>query len=69
MQLAASNKSTLTKYVAEIPDLVWVTGPVSYDYHFADRELFDGLILASWQLKGFPPSLRACTNTSTTSPS
>ena len=52
MQLVASNKSTQTKYAREIPDLVWATGPVSYDYHFADRALFDGLILASWQLKG-----------------
>ncbi|MEM7691137.1 MAG: GNAT family N-acetyltransferase [Pseudomonadota bacterium] len=36
----------------DIPELVWATGPVSYEYHFADRDLFDAIVLGSWQRDG-----------------
>ena len=39
-------------YASEIPDLVWATGPVSYEYHFADRALFDAIVLGSWRHDG-----------------
>ena len=31
---------------------MWATGPVSYDYHFADRALFDAVVAASWLADG-----------------
>jgi len=32
----------------DIPELVWATGPVSYEYHFGNRSLFDAIVLGSW---------------------
>ncbi|MBK89339.1 MAG: hypothetical protein CMQ44_10835 [Gammaproteobacteria bacterium] len=39
-------------YARDIPELVWATGPVSYEYHFADRDLFDAIVLGSWNRDG-----------------
>ncbi|MBW1673914.1 MAG: hypothetical protein JRJ45_09790, partial [Deltaproteobacteria bacterium] len=40
------------KFAKDIAQLVWATGPVSYDYHFADRDLFDAIVLGSWHSQG-----------------
>ena len=37
-----------TQFAAEIPQLVHATGPVSYDYHFPKRALFDRVVELSW---------------------
>ena len=50
MQIIAANTVARDIFANEIPDLVWATGPVSYDYHFSDRDLFDAIVLGSWHL-------------------
>lgn len=32
------------RFAAEIPELAWATGPVSYQYHFQDRGLLDRMV-------------------------
>ena len=51
MQLisAIDHKET---FAGDIPELVWSTGPVSYDYHFGTRSLFDYIVTASWHADG-----------------
>ena len=39
-------------FAAGIPDLAWSTGPISYEYHFGDRALFDAIVAGSWMLDG-----------------
>lgn len=52
MELRIPDDSLAQRLAPEIPDLVHATGPVSYDYHFARRGLFDALIKASWLTPG-----------------
>lgn len=52
MQLVAAKETDTNAFADYIPELVWATGPVSYDYHFADRALFDAVVLGSWQQDG-----------------
>ena len=52
MSLIAAAGDAVSTYAREIPDLVWATGPVSYEYHFADRTLFDAVVLGSWSAAG-----------------
>ena len=40
------------RHAGEIPELVWSTGPVSYEYHMQRRTLFDSLALRSWRTPG-----------------
>lgn len=37
MEIFAASQDLRERYAQEIPELVWATGPVSYEYHFADR--------------------------------
>ncbi|MEM9563638.1 MAG: GNAT family N-acetyltransferase [Actinomycetota bacterium] len=39
-------------HTAGIPDLAWSTGPISYEYHFGGRGLFDTIVAGSWMLDG-----------------
>ncbi|MEM7341159.1 MAG: GNAT family N-acetyltransferase [Actinomycetota bacterium] len=39
-------------YTTVVPEFVWSTGPVSYEYHFGDRDLFDKVVGGSWLLDG-----------------
>lgn len=39
-------------YADDIPELVWSTGPVSYEYHFSTRALFDPVVSSSWHRDG-----------------
>ena len=39
-------------HAAEIPELIWSTGPVSYGYQFGTREVFDHAVLGSWPMDG-----------------
>ena len=52
MELIAAAGDAIDEYAAEIPELVWSTGPVSYEYHFGDRELFDAVVRSSWSRAG-----------------
>ena len=37
---------------SQIPELVHATGPISYDYHFPERSVFDRLVTMSWLTDG-----------------
>ena len=52
MALIAATGDAVSAYAHEIPELVWSTGPVSYEYHFADRVIFDAVVLGSWSSAG-----------------
>lgn len=52
MQLLPASQELRKKIANEIPDLVWATGPQSYDYHFAGRSLFDIIVEGSWARDG-----------------
>ena len=48
MEVVKILKQQQSDFEGEIPDLVWATGPVSYEYHFETRALFDAVVLGSW---------------------
>ena len=52
MQISTITAEQVEQFANQIPELVWATGPVSYDYHFARRELFDAVVLGSWRTPG-----------------
>ena len=52
MEIISASTDVRDAYAQEIPELVWATGPVSYEYHFADRALFDAIVLGSWHRDG-----------------
>ena len=52
MEIIPASDEIRDIYKHDIPELVWATGPVSYAYHFADRDLFDAVVLGSWQRNG-----------------
>lgn len=49
MELIAASP-VAADHAADIPELVWATGPVSYEYIFGERATFDALVDASWGL-------------------
>jgi ribosomal protein S18 acetylase RimI-like enzyme len=49
MEVIKATPEHLTAFAQEIPELAWATGPISYEYHFGTRELFDALVLGSWE--------------------
>lgn len=52
MQIAAAIKELEDKFSDEVPELVWATGAISYEYHFSSRDLFDALVQGSWHKNG-----------------
>ena len=52
MQFVQADEQLARQFAADIPQLVHATGPVSYDYHFPKREIFDALVTHSWQTPG-----------------
>ena len=40
------------RYEQDVAELVHATGPVSYDYHFPKRTIFDEIVRRSWQTEG-----------------
>ncbi len=52
MEIVKVSEPLVAKHASEIPDLAYATGPVSYDYHFGSRSLFDKAVLNSWHTKG-----------------
>lgn len=49
MEFVQASEHMLEQYAADIPELVHATGPVSYDYHFPKRKIFDALVTHSWR--------------------
>ena len=52
MQIHAAMDDLQVAHAKDIPELVWATGPVSYEYQFGDRAMFDAAVLSSWHRAG-----------------
>ena len=52
MEIVKVSEPLADKYASDIPDLAYATGPISYDYHFGTRSLFDTAVLTSWKTAG-----------------
>ncbi len=52
MDLIQVDQQRAKRYAKEIPDLVYATGPISYEYHFGSRSLFDAVVSRSWLTPG-----------------
>ena len=52
MELRKAEGDLIEHHAGEVPALVWSTGPVSYEYHFGRRALFDAVVQASWHTAG-----------------
>ncbi len=52
MQIVTATDGLQETHAHEISELVWATGPVSYEYQFGDRALFDAAVIASWHQDG-----------------
>ena len=52
MELLSVTDDAFEQFSADIPELMWSTGPISYEYHFGTRELFDAVALGSWRHRG-----------------
>ena len=52
MQIVEATESHLSKYADEFASLIHATGPVTYDYQFVRRELFDEIVKTSWRTPG-----------------
>ena len=52
MQFLQADEKLQEQFAADIPELVHATGPVSYDYHFPKRAIFDALVTHSWRTPG-----------------
>ena len=50
--LVQATEAHTTRYADEFADLMHATGPVTYDYQFDGRELFDQIVNASWRTPG-----------------
>ena len=52
MEIVQADAELAEQFATDIPELVYATGPVSYDYHFDRRELFDCMVHRSWRTPG-----------------
>ncbi len=52
MDLPKAEGDLIERHAGDVPTLVWATGPVSYEYHFGRRALFDAVVKASWRTPG-----------------
>lgn len=52
VEIVQASADLAAQHAAEIGELVHATGPVSYDYHFPQRAVFDNLVKRSWQADG-----------------
>lgn len=52
MTIRNATKADIDAHAGEIPALMHSTGPVTYDYQFDVRELFDWMVEASWRIPG-----------------
>ncbi|MEM1433041.1 MAG: GNAT family N-acetyltransferase [Pseudomonadota bacterium] len=61
MDIAPADAASTAPFVDQVTALIWSTGPVSYEYHFGRREVFDSLVRRSWQAPGTLFGLDAAT--------
>ena len=52
MQITRATEAHVPRYADEFAELIHATGPVTYDYQFVRRELFDRVVKASWRTPG-----------------
>lgn len=52
MEIIQATESLVSKYADEFAGLIHATGPVTYDYQFVRRELFDQIVKLSWGTPG-----------------
>jgi len=52
MKILEATEAHVAPHADEFAELIHATGPVTYDYQFARRELFDKLVKASWATPG-----------------
>jgi ribosomal protein S18 acetylase RimI-like enzyme len=52
IRIVQADAELAKQYESEIGDLVHATGPVSYDYHFPNRVIFDEIVNRSWHAEG-----------------
>ncbi len=50
--IVQADAETAARYASEVAELVHATGPVSYDYHFPKRAIFDAVVERSWRMDG-----------------
>ena len=54
MEIVQTTDELAAQYAAEIPELIYATGPTGYNYMFPNRDVFDALVLASWGTPNTP---------------
>ena len=52
IRITQAERELAERHADEMPELVHATGPVSYDYHFGTRSLFDDVVRTSWLIEG-----------------
>ena len=52
MEFLTLTDDTAEQFSRDIPELMWSTGPISYEYHFGTRGLFDAVVSGSWRHRG-----------------
>lgn len=52
MKITKVSEDLAKRYKSEIAELVWSTGPVSYEYQFGSRDFFNRDVEASWPMAG-----------------
>ena len=52
MEIVEATEGHVPRYADEFAALVHATGPVTYDYQFLRRELFDSVVKLSWAMAG-----------------
>jgi ribosomal protein S18 acetylase RimI-like enzyme len=52
VRIVQADSGLAAQHASEIAELVHATGPVSYDYHFPKRTIFEEMVQRSWQTDG-----------------
>ena len=52
MEITDATEAHVSNYADEFAELIHATGPVTYDYQFLRRALFDDIVKASWATPG-----------------
>lgn len=52
MEIVQAAEGHIARFANEFADLMHATGPVTYDYQFDGRKLFDQIVDASWRTQG-----------------
>ncbi|HJP36883.1 MAG TPA: GNAT family N-acetyltransferase [Gammaproteobacteria bacterium] len=52
MEIVQATAAHAARHAGEFADLMHATGPVTYDYQFDGRDLFDQIVDASWRTPG-----------------